>query len=74
MCPEITISYKNILAKKYGNTRFPRQIYYELILLPNKQKAYHDDVIKWKHFPRYWFFVRGIHRSPVNSPEKASDV
>ena len=23
-----------------------------------------DDVIKWKHFPRYWPFVRGIHRSP----------
>ena len=30
----------------------------------------HDDVIKWKHFPRYWPFVRGIHRSPVNSPRK----
>ena len=29
----------------------------------------HDDVIKWKHFPR-WPFVRGIHRSPVNSPHK----
>ena len=30
----------------------------------------HDDVIKWKHFPRYWPFVRGILRSPVNSPHK----
>ena len=30
----------------------------------------HDDVIKWIHFPRYWPFVRGIHRSPVNSPHK----
>ena len=30
----------------------------------------HDDVIKWKHFPRYWSFVRGIHRWPVNSPHK----
>ena len=30
----------------------------------------HDDVMKWKHFPRYWPFVRGIHRSPVNSPHK----
>ena len=30
----------------------------------------HDDVIIWKHFPRYWPFVRGIHRSPVNSPHK----
>ena len=31
---------------------------------------FHDDVIKWKHFPRYWPFVRGIHPSPVNSPHK----
>ena len=30
----------------------------------------HDDVIKWKHFPRNWPFVRGIHRSQVNSPHK----
>ena len=30
----------------------------------------HDDVIKWKHFPCYWLFVRGIHRSPVNSPQR----
>ena len=27
-------------------------------------------IIKWKHFPYYWPFVRGIHRSPVNSPHK----
>ena len=32
--------------------------------------AMHDDVIKWKHFPRYWRFVQGIHRSPVKSPHK----
>ena len=25
---------------------------------------FHDDVIKWKHFPRYWPFVRGIHQAP----------
>ena len=30
----------------------------------------HNDVIQWKHFPRHWPFVRGIHRSPVNSPHK----
>ena len=35
-----------------------------------RKGAAHDDVIKWKHFPRYWPFVRGIHRSPVNSPHK----
>ena len=33
-------------------------------------KVFHDDVIKWKHFPRCWPFVLGIHRSPVNSPHK----
>ena len=30
----------------------------------------HDDIMKWKHFPHYWPFVRGIHWSPVNSPHK----
>ena len=30
----------------------------------------HDDVIKWKHFPRYWPSMRVIQRSPVNSPHK----
>ena len=29
----------------------------------NALMAVHDDVIKWKHFPRYWPFVRG--NSPV---------
>ena len=26
--------------------------------------------MKWRHFPCYWPLVRGIHRSPVNSPHK----
>ena len=30
----------------------------------------HDDVIKLKHFPRYWPFVQGIDRSPLNSLHK----
>ena len=34
----------------------------------------HDDVIKWKHFPRYWPFVRGIHRSRWIPHTKASDA
>ena len=28
----------------------------------NTGPALHDDVIKWKHSPRYWSFVQGIHR------------
>ena len=34
----------------------------------------HDDVIKWKHFPRTWPFVRGIHRSRWIPHTKASDA
>ena len=34
----------------------------------------HDDVIKWKHFPRNWLFVRGIHRSRWIPHTKASDA
>ena len=36
----------------------------------NNSTVCHDDVIKWKKIPRYWPFVRGIHRSTVNSPHK----
>ena len=38
--------------------------------LKHEQNGHHDDVIKWKHFPHHWPFVRGIHQSPVNSPHK----
>ena len=35
-----------------------------------EENTTHDDVIKWKHFPRYWPFLWGIYRSPVNSAHK----
>ena len=35
-----------------------------------RQTDRHDDFIKWKIFPRYWPFLRGIHRSPVKSHHK----
>ena len=28
------------------------------------------DIIEWNNFPCYWPFVRGIHRTQVNSPHK----
>ena len=34
----------------------------------------HDDVIKWKHFPRNWPYVRGIHRSRWIPHTKAIDA
>ena len=41
-----------------------------LLVLHQSDFFRHDDVIKWKHFPCYWPFARGIHRSPVNSPHR----
>ena len=41
---------------------------------PIRPRELHDDVIKWKHFPRYWPFVRGIHRSRWILRTKASDA
>ena len=35
-----------------------------------EKHIHHDGVIKWKHFPCYWPFVWGIHRSPVKSPQR----
>ena len=34
-----------------------------------KLGQHYNDVIEWKHLSCYWPFVRGIHRSPVNSPQ-----
>ena len=45
-------------------------LHYSRICSNNRKTIEHDDVIKWKHFPRYCPFVRGIHWSPVNSPHK----
>ena len=47
-----------------------RGIYSMLWLYATNLYIHHDDVIKWKRFPRYWPFARGIHRSPVKSPHK----
>ena len=47
----------------HGAVRYLSWLMYTIIVIP-------DDVIKWRHFPRYWSFVRRIHRSPVNSPHK----
>ena len=30
---------------------------------------FHDDVIKWKHFPRNWPFVREIPRTKASDAE-----
>ena len=49
----------------------------DFLQYPHKKaphRSVHDDVIKWKHFPRNWPFVRGIHRSRWIPHTKASDA
>ena len=59
LCPNL-LRHKR--SKRYSRFRHNVVQYHRVLT--------HDDVIKWKYFPRYWPFVRGIHRSPVNSPHK----
>ena len=40
----------------------------------NVETVRHEDVIKWKHFPRHCPFVWGIHRLPLNSPLKGRSI
>ena len=66
--PEYCIAIRSIYLL-LGFLRRPSSAATILTML-NEPDLIHDDVIKWKHFPRYWPFVRGIHRSPVNSPHR----
>ena len=78
LCGEFTghrgskkVRVKNIYHERQG-VGFPGAIRH------HNTNQLHGDAIKWKHFLRYWPFVRGIHRSPVNPPPdthtKASDA
>ena len=58
----VSIPWRHYGKEHGGHDRF--------ILSMMSSVSVHGDIIKWKHFPRYWPFVRGIHRSPVNSPRK----
>ena len=60
-----------VLLFLFTNVHFTGKIILDQKVFSSKKSVHHhDDVIKWKHFPRYWPFVRGIHRSQVNSPHK----
>ena len=64
------------LAMQSSDISFIEQVVGKIFQVPmiwdNWMPMWHhcDDIIKWKHFPRNWPFVRGIHWSPVNSPYK----
>ena len=58
------------MAKQILNMRISSSSCIERHLPQHTVDRCHDDVMKWKHFPRYWPFVRGIHWWLVNSPHK----
>ena len=66
------ITWNSVLIKvnSYIEARLLYQLFLDEMAAILQTIFSHDDVIKWKHFPRYWPFVRGIHQSPVNSPHK----
>ena len=45
-----------------------------VIVVPVGMFFTHDDVIKWKHFPRYWSLVRGFTGHRWIPHPKASDA
>ena len=52
---------------KHARTKIPvrkssRQGTLEVKTVEINYSGGHDDVIKWKHFPRHWPFLRRIHR------------
>ena len=59
-----------LLPRQYVSYQFGVWAAYTCLPSSSSIGVVHDDVIKWRHFLRYWPFVRGIHRSPVNSPGK----
>ena len=66
-CPpyhDVIVGYMDYTSPLRPDSIIPNKINHSKTCLD------HDDVIKWKYFPRYWPFVREIHRSPVNSPHK----
>ena len=71
--PTVCMSFSNIFPTKLVClVKVDWQTYFNVYNVEATELlAYHDDVIKWKHFPRYWPSVRGIHRSPMNSTHKS---
>ena len=56
-----TVNIKNCPLSAFTET-FPGTSCYNILEFD------HDVVMKWKYFPRFWPFVRGLHQSPVKFP------
>ena len=81
----LTVFFVTMVPRRVGNVKIVRKKTGEIVLscclicrhwwhrmvpLWKYPLLPRDDVIKRKHFPRYWPFVWGNYQSPVNSPHK----
>ena len=64
------VSVCHLMSRKSWYVKWLMVLAIAMTLGNNTRFYRHDDVIKWKHIPRNWPFVRGIHRTPMNSPHK----
>ena len=64
------ISYKMLNISVFDMSYIPYGNELTLLHLRAIGGREQNDVIKWKHFPRNWSFVKGIDRSPVDSPQE----
>ena len=56
------------MYKKYGLYSTQICLYIQLSITNNScPYTFSDDVMTWKHFPRYWSLAREIHLSPIES-------
>ena len=63
------VSFEHCRASPYKHhaiiqKQFRYWLSFKITWYPSRSGSFwncHDDVIKWKHFPCYWSFVRGIH-------------
>ena len=51
--------YHQYLIKVQKSAKATASHYHVVIYITLNNVTWHDDVIKWKHFPRYWPSVRG---------------
>ena len=58
------------LQRTKSSPQLPLCTYISFTLSVSYIHPAHDDVIKWKHFPRYWPFMQGIPRSTANTLHK----
>ena len=66
-CIQISLIHVDVVEPYYTVLKnialhgYKSKLWNVIVMTPNealfKHKIYHDDVIKWKHFPRYWPFV-----------------